>query len=157
MSDGIRLSKHFTLAELTRTSSTKPNAPSRGETDSLRLLCQMVLEPVREHFKRPVIIHSGFRSLAVNSAIGGSKTSQHMRGEAVDFHVQGFSVADVATWVRDNLTFDQLILEHFIPGIPTSGWVHCSYAKRNRGESLTKFKGSSHYLPKLQLRPGELI
>ncbi len=157
MTAAIRLSKHFTFAELTCTSSSKPNLPNRVEIGRLRTVCEKILEPVRENFKSPVIIHSGFRSLAVNSAVGGSKTSQHLRGEAVDFHVQGFTVVAVAVWIRDNLDYDQLILEHFMPGIQTSGWVHCSYAQRNRGESLTKFKGSSHYLPKLQIRPGERI
>ncbi|WKB51797.1 D-Ala-D-Ala carboxypeptidase family metallohydrolase [Eleftheria terrae] len=149
-----RLSKHFTLGEMTTTSQKIANLPSSPIVlDNLRQVCEKVLEQVREHFGKAVIIHSGYRGPAVNAAIGGSKTSQHMSGEAADFHVAGFTVYEVADWIANNLMFDQLILENFVPGIKTSGWVHCSYAKKNRRQVLTKFKGSKKYYPGLLLKP----
>jgi len=148
------LSKHFRLSELTRTSSKLANTPTSSVIiDRLRELCVNVLEPVRSHFGRAVLIHSGYRSPAVNSAIGGSKTSQHMKGEAADFHVPGQTVYDVAMWISETLEYDQLILENFVPGSGSSGWVHCSYAKKNRDEELTKFKGSKQYYEGILLYP----
>jgi hypothetical protein len=147
-----RLSPRFTLAELTITNSkliNKPNSPVL--IANLQAVCINILEPVRKHFNKAVIIHSGYRSPAVNSAIGGSKTSQHCRGEAADFHVAQYSVYEVALWISENLDFDQLILENFVPNIESSGWVHCSYSKRDRNQELTKFKGSSKYYPGLHL------
>lgn len=143
-----RLSPHFTLAELTKTSSKLSNATTSPQVlGSLQAVCLNVLEPVRAHFKKSIIVHSGYRSVAVNAAIGGSKTSQHCKGEAVDFHVDGYSVHEVAEWISENIDFDQLILENFVPNVKRSGWVHCSYSKRNRNQELTKFKGSSKYHP----------
>jgi zinc D-Ala-D-Ala carboxypeptidase len=148
-----KLSKHFTLEELTRTSVPDGNVPSAEALECLRTVCSSVLEPVREHYGRPVLIHSGYRSAAVNKAVGGSPSSQHMKGEAVDFHVSGHTVYDVAVWISDNLDYDQLILENFVPGIGASGWVHCSFARRNRGNDLTKFRGSKIYYPGIVLSP----
>lgn len=148
------LSKHFRLSELTRTSSKLNNTPtSWAVIDRLRDLCVNVLEPVRSHYGRAVMIHSGYRSPAVNSAIGGSTSSQHMKGEAADFHVAGHTVYDVALWISENLEYDQLILENFVPGSGASGWVHCSYAKDNRDQELTKFKGSKTYYPGILMYP----
>jgi zinc D-Ala-D-Ala carboxypeptidase len=148
------LTNHFTLSELTRTSCKISNTPSAPVVvANLRTLCEYVLEPVRGHFQRPIVVHSGYRCPAVNAAIGGSKTSQHCKGEAVDFHVSGYSVYEVAEWIEENLTFDQLILENFVPGIKSSGWVHCSFAKANRADDRTKFKGSSTYYRGILLRP----
>jgi len=73
------------------------------------------------------VITSGYRSKALCKALGSKTTSQHAKGEAVDFEVMGIDNYDVACWVRDNLEFDQLILEHYTKGDPDSGWIHCSY------------------------------
>ncbi|QBE62457.1 hypothetical protein [Pseudoduganella lutea] len=72
-------------------------------------------------------------------------------GEAADFHVAGHTVHEVALWISAHLDFDQLILENFVPGAASSGWVHCSFAKKNRGMQLTKFKGSRQYYAGIQL------
>lgn len=133
----IYLSPHFTLWELTKT--------IKGENlliaedlllPKLKALCLNVLEPVRKHFGRPVIINSGYRSPAINSKVGGSSTSQHMLGEAVDFEIPGIDNRDIAEWISQNIAFDQLILEFYEPGNPSSGWVHCSYVthRANRKE-----------------------
>lgn len=153
----MKLSKHFTLEELSATNTKLPNRPPREVVERLRALCEFVLEPVRAHYGRPVIIHSGYRSPAVNAAIKGSKTSQHMKGEAADFHVEGRTVYEVATWLSETFEvfYDQLILENYVPNNPASGWVHCSYRSHmNRNESLTKFRGSSKYYEGILSKPG---
>lgn len=136
------LSKHFTLAEFTRSQTATrhgiSNRPTPAHLDAMKLLCERVLEPVREHFGRPVRITSGYRSAALNRKIGGSQTSQHSRGEAADFEIPGIDNRTVAKWIRDNLRFDQLILEGAKRGDPNAGWIHVSYrADRARMDVLT--------------------
>ncbi|HUD30335.1 MAG TPA: D-Ala-D-Ala carboxypeptidase family metallohydrolase [Novosphingobium sp.] len=138
----IMLTPHFRLSELIRTSHKADNWPSTpDEILKLRYLCHWVLEKVRAHFGRPVTINSGYRSQAVNELVKGVTDSQHMKAEAVDFEVPGVSNGDVAIWIRDNLVFDQLILECYTAGKPSSGWVHCSLVKqRNRRQTKTATK-----------------
>jgi zinc D-Ala-D-Ala carboxypeptidase len=121
----VNLSAHFTLAELTRTSSGQPNVPSAAETKALVALCSSLLEPIRTKFG-PVSIHSGYRSKAVNEAIGGAKSSQHMRGEAADFHCPGATLEHVMRWIvtESGLKYGQVILEGHTAGEPT--WIHLS-------------------------------
>lgn len=121
----MNLSAHFTLAELTRTSSGQPNVPNAAETKALVALCSSLLEPVRSKFGA-VSIHSGYRSKAVNEAIGGSKTSQHMKGEAADFHCPAAKLEDIMRWIvtESGLAYGQVILEGHTAGEPT--WIHLS-------------------------------
>ena len=148
------ISVHFNLEELTKTNTGVFNTPNDPKVIiNLRRVAENILEPVRKHFNRTVIVHSAYRSPAVNKVVGGSNNSQHSKGEAVDFRVQGHTVHEVANWIKDNLTFDQLILEHFVPESPQSGWVHCSYSHNNRGSVLTKFKGSQIYFSGILLAP----
>ena len=121
----MKLSPHFTLAELTRTTSGLYNGPTIDKIQALTALCATLLEPVRNRFG-PVSIHSGFRSAAVNAAIGGSKTSQHMKGEAADFHCPGATLEHVMRWivVESGLSYGQVILEGHTAGEPT--WIHLS-------------------------------
>lgn len=110
---------------MTRTASGLGNVPSIAERQALTALCVNLLEPVRNRFG-PVSIHSGFRSKAVNAKIGGSKTSQHMRGEAADFHCPGATLEHVMRWivVESGLSYGQVILEGHTAGEPT--WIHLS-------------------------------
>jgi hypothetical protein len=121
----MTLSPHFTLSELTRTSSGLANGPTDAEVKALGELCTTLLEPVRAKFG-PVSIHSGYRGPAVNAAIGGSKTSQHMKGEAADFHCPGATLEHVMRWivVESGLSYGQVILEGHTKGEPT--WIHLS-------------------------------
>ncbi|MCZ4340194.1 D-Ala-D-Ala carboxypeptidase family metallohydrolase [Sphingomonadaceae bacterium G21617-S1] len=133
----MNLSDHFTLSELTRSDTAARyairNVPDAAGIDKLRNLCQRVLEPVRAHYGRAVVVNSGYRSPALNAKIpGSSNTSQHTLCEAVDFEVPGIANGTVAAWVRDNLDFDQLILEAYTPGDPSSGWVHVSWRAAGR-------------------------
>jgi zinc D-Ala-D-Ala carboxypeptidase len=121
------ISVHFNLENVTKTNSGVSNTPHDNSViANLRKVAEHILEPVRKHFEQKVTIHCGYRSPAVNKAVGGSYNSQHSRGEAVDFRVQGHTVHEVAMWINTNLIFDQLILEHFLPNSRHSGWVHCS-------------------------------
>jgi hypothetical protein len=151
-----QLSPHFTLSELcTTTHSNIDNwAADPVIIGRLRALCVEVLETIRTYAKKTMVIHSGYRCPALNKAIGGSTTSQHMKGEAADFHVPGISNLELAQWIEQNVDFDQLILENFIVGQPNSGWIHCSYTSRTplRNQSLTKFRGDKHYFPGLRIR-----
>jgi putative chitinase len=94
----------------------------------MRYCCEKILEPVRAKFG-PVTINSSYRAPLVNTAVGGSKTSQHVNGQAIDFEVKGVDNKKVADWIGDNLEFDQVILEFYTAGDKNSGWVHASIKK----------------------------
>lgn len=139
----MNLSKHFTLSEMTvsQTASRKgiDNTPGDAEIANLKQLCEQVLEPVRVHFDRPVIVTSGFRSVVLNKRIGGSSTSQHVKGEAADFTVPGVSNYELCKWMERNLNYDQLIYEY-----GESGWVHVSWTENYRNMELTKNRGTRY-------------
>jgi|TARA_R110002020_G_scaffold309645_1_gene525606 zinc D-Ala-D-Ala carboxypeptidase len=129
----MRLSENFSLWELTKSQVAErkgiSNDPGKREIENLRLLCRHVLQPVRDNYGLPVQPSSGYRCTALNKAIGSSSRSQHVTGQAVDFEVPRIDNKVVANWIRDNLVFDQLILEYYKEGDPTSGWVHVSYVE----------------------------
>lgn len=145
------LSQNFSLAELTRSQTAArhgiDNTPqSPTIIANLTRVCERILEPVRAYYGVPFSPSSGYRCMELNRAIGGSPTSQHMEGEAADFEVPGVSNFDLATWISESLSFDQLILEFYRRGDPDSGWVHCSITgNANRGQILTIGKGYSHF------------
>ncbi len=127
------LTPHFILYEFTRSGTALqhnlPNTPTAAQVSSLTSLCENVLEPLRQHFG-PIVISSGFRSAAVNKLVGGSSTSQHMRGEAADLVLgdeeRGMRMYE---YIRDHLPFDQLILEPM--GAVHPRWIHVSYTTRH--------------------------
>lgn len=147
-----KLSENFTLREYLKSQTAErrgiDNTPSQAHLDNAFTLFQRVVQPVRDHFG-PTIVTSGYRSPALNAAIGGSPRSQHQMGQAVDIEVPGVPTAEVAQWIADNLTFDQLILEFYNPKDINSGWVHVSYVLvgGNRGEVLTasRINGVTEY------------
>ena len=124
------ISKNFTLEELcaSETAKAKDIRNNPGQTDIINLcaLVHNVLQPLRNWWGRPIKIGSGFRSLALNKAVGGVSNSQHMRGEAVDLCIDG----DMAKgrkwfeWIKTHCEYDQLIWEH---NAKSSYWVHVSY------------------------------
>ena len=138
----MQLSRNFSLAELTKSQTALragiDNSPSEAEITNLKAVAENILQPVRDHYDVPFTPSSGFRCLELNRALKSKDTSQHVLGQAADLEVPGVSNYDLAVWIRDNLDFDQLILECYRPGDPASGWVHCSYVGRdNRGQVLT--------------------
>jgi len=118
--------------------------------EKLKLLCENILQPVRDHFG-PVTITSGFRSPTLCVKIGSSVNSQHTQGCAADFECPGKDNAEVADWIYKNLDFDQMILEFYVPGEPNSGWVHCSYiTDQPRKQFLLAYRdenGKTKYKP----------
>ena len=147
MSDRIRLSKNFALAEMVKSSTAErlrvDNSPGSHHLVNLTHLCINILQPVREHFG-VITINSGYRSPALNAKVGGSKTSQHCNGQAADFESFSTPNPDLALWITKNLEFDQIILEFYDGKDPNSGWVHCSYnLMGNRKKILTALKTKS--------------
>ena len=153
----MQLSKHLSLAEVTRSDSAKrkgiSNQPTPEHLENFKKLAEKVFEPIREHFKVPIHISSGYRSKELNSAIGGSLTSQHCTGEAIDVDMDGsasgVSNADVFKYIKDNLEFDQLIWEFGTDKNPD--WVHVSYetSGKQRKQILKAVKsgGNTVYQP----------
>lgn len=138
-----QLSGNFYLDEFTRSQTAarlgRQIMPSPDEEANLRRLCRFILQPVREALG-PVHITSGLRPSWLNETVGGSKTSQHVFGQAADFVVSGHSPLDVARWIEaEQLPFDQLIHEF-------GEWVHCSVAvaeKPPRQQKLTAVRGQA--------------
>ena len=148
----MKLSSNFSLRELTKSQTAErkgiDNIPTDEHIENLKLLCENILQPVRDHFGR-VKITSGFRSPELCLAIGSSVNSQHAKAEAVDLEVLGVDNAEVADWVKMNCNTDQLILEYYTPGEPNSGWIHASwipfqpraqYMRAYREDKKTKYK-----------------
>ena len=128
----MNLSNNFTLAELTKTSYPVENIPTVEHIENLRKLCVNVLQPIRDSFRRPVKVNSGYRSAALNKLTKGSQTSDHLTGLAADIEISGVSNRQLAEWIRDNLEFKELILEHHTEDDPSSGWVHVSYDEQDK-------------------------
>jgi len=149
----MNLSPNFSLHELTKSETALrldlDNTPDEQATENLRLLCEKVLQPVRDHFGKGVKVNSAYRSPESNAAVGGSKSSDHCLGRAADIEIPGVANADLAQWIMDNLDYTQLILEFYTPGIPDSGWVHVSYDPNNLKKqelTATKVAGKTTYL-----------
>ena len=145
MKNDIQLSEHFKLSEFTRSATATArkidNTPSQEVISNLKALCQNVLEPLRAYANEsspskgdkrgsvPIIIGSGYRSPALNKAVGGVANSQHMTGEACDIHIP-----DEATgkrwfvWLMDNVPFHQLIWEKSTPS-STHHWIHVAFKR----------------------------
>ena len=137
----MQLSGHFSLSELTKSQTATrkgiDNTPTPEHIENLTDLCVQVLEPTRRNFEKPMVITSGYRSEALCLAIGSKTTSQHAKGMAADFEMFGEDNKTLAKYIKNNLIFDQLILEFYNSTDPNSGWVHCSYDKdNNRKQSL---------------------
>ena len=145
----MQLSKNFSLAELCKSQTAErmglSNNPSEDETENLRLLCERVLQPVRDHFNHVVTISSGYRNTILSQKIGSSAKSQHCAGEAADFEIFGVSNKELADYIHEHLDYDQLILEYWKESDPNSGWVHCSYTEgNNRRQYLKAYKDENN-------------
>ncbi len=150
-----RLTPNFTLEELIVSPTAKrlglSNVPTQEHIANMKHVCEKILEPVRAHFGKPVQINSSYRSPLVNKAVGGSKTSQHSNGEAVDFEIPGVPNKQLADWVADNLEFDQVILEFYsAKDGANSGWVHASIQRLIASKSKS---GGTTYTPVADFDP----
>ena len=152
----MKLTANFSLNELTKSQTAErkgiDNTPGPNHQENLKSLCEMILQPVRDHFGQVVSVSSGYRSPELCVAIGSKTTSQHAKGEAADFEIFGVSNKELADWINENLDYDQLILEYWKESDPNSGWVHCSYTDgSNRKQYLRAYKedGKTKYEPVL--------
>ena len=151
----MNLTKNFSISELTKSQTAErkgiDNTPSTEHQENLKSLCEMILQPIRDHFGQVVSVSSGYRSPELCTAIGSSIQSQHAKGEACDFEIFGVSNKELADYIDQNLDYDQLILEYWKgDNEPNSGWVHCSYTDgNNRKQYLRAYKenGSTKYEP----------
>jgi len=149
----MNLAPNFTLSELIKSETAlrhdMDNTPTQEVIGCLQALAMHVLQPVRDHYAKGVKVNSGFRHPEVNAKVGGSRTSDHCRGMAADIEIPGVPNHELAHWIQENLSFTQVILEFYTPGIPDSGWVHVSYDPGNlKKQSLTATKqdGKTVYL-----------
>jgi len=152
----MRISTHLDLSEVTRSETAKrkgiSNMPTPEHLENFKNLAENIFEPIRKHFGVPIHISSGYRSKALNTAIGGSLTSQHCTGEAIDLDMDGSS-SDVTNkmifdFIKDNLNFDQLIFEFGTKDKPD--WVHVSFetSGKQRKQILRAVKVGSKTLYK---------
>ena len=152
----MKLSIYVSLAEVTRSDTAKrkgvDNNPTPEHLENLKVICTEVFDKVREHFGVPIFISSGYRSAALNKAIGGSNTSDHSNGRALDLdqdgHGNGVTNRQVFDYIKNNLEFDQLIWEFGSSQNPD--WVHVGYRKgANRKQILRAIKegGKTTYVP----------
>lgn len=152
----MKISPNLNLAEITRSDTAKrhgiDNTPNAEHLENFKLLADKVFEPIREHFKTPIFISSGYRSKALNAFIKGSESSQHCKGQAIDIDMDG-SNGEVTNrmvfdFIKNKLDFDQLIWEFGTDFNPD--WVHVSYVKgKNRKQKLKAVRsgGKTTYLP----------
>jgi hypothetical protein len=155
----MKISAHLDLSEVTRSETAKrkgiSNMPTPEHLENFKKLAENIFEPIRKHFGFPIHISSGYRSKALNTAIGGSLTSQHCSGEAIDIDMDGSSngVTNkmVFDFVKANLNFDQLIWEFGTKDNPD--WVHVSFEStgKQRKQILRAIKkgGKTAYQPYL--------
>ena len=152
-----RISQHITMLEATKSQTATRkgiiNIPTDEDIKRMKLVADTCFEPLRVYFGVPIGISSFFRCEELNTAIGGSKTSQHRFGEAIDIDADmygGITNKDIFDYLRYNVVFDQLIFEFRKPdGNPS--WVHVSYTERskNRGQVLEAYSenGRTKYKP----------
>ena len=151
----MKISKHLSLSEVFRSETAKrrgiSNTPTAEHLENFKLLADNLFEKIRAHFGVPIHISSGYRSKELNDAIGGSKTSQHSKGQAIDIDMDGSSSgvtnADVYNYIEENLDFDQLIWEFGTDNNPD--WVHVSYTNgKNRKQKLkaVRTNGKTSYV-----------
>jgi hypothetical protein len=141
-----RISKHISYKEAVGSNYAKQkgikNKPNEEQVENMKLLAEKVFEPLREWVDAPIKVNSMFRSLELNTALKGSKTSSHMKGEAMDItSMGGKSNLEMFHYIKDNLCFDQLIWEFG----KEPKWLHVSFSKNNRKQVLVTKKRGVYY------------
>ena len=142
-----RISKHISYKEAVGSNYAKQkgikNKPNEEQVENMKLLAKEVFEPLREWVDAPIKVNSMFRSLELNTALKGSKTSSHMKGEAMDItSMGGKSNLEMFHYIRKELDFDQLIWEFG----KEPKWLHVSYNKdNNRKQVLVTKKRGVYY------------
>ena len=152
----MKLSEHLDLAEMLRSESAKrlgvKNTPTEEHIEAMKLLAENVFEPIRNNFRCPILVSSGYRSAELNRHIKGSSlTSQHSKGEAMDIDMDntdfGITNKHIFDYIKDKLNFDQLIWEYGTNENPD--WVHVSYSANGKQRKqilrCKRISGKPHY------------
>jgi zinc D-Ala-D-Ala carboxypeptidase len=153
----MKLTANFSLDELIKSQVAERkginNNPSPMQIENLKALAVNILQPIRSQFDKPLIISSGFRCAQLCLEIGSNINSEHCadnKSAAADFEIPGVDNKELAEWIKSNLEYNQLILEFYRDGEPSSGWVHCSYSTDlNKKQSLIAYRQDN----KVQYRP----
>jgi len=138
----MRISEHISLKEAVRSNTAErlsiSNMPDNETLITMQITSEHVFEPLRNHFNEQIYVSSFYRSPELNQAIGGSKTSQHCLGEAIDIDdvYSKATNADFFNYIKDRLEFDQLIWEFGNDNNPA--WVHVSYRLGNNRMRVLK-------------------
>ena len=120
------ISEHITYLEATKTNTGLLNKPDDGQLIAMQNTAKRLFEPLREWYKKPIIVNSFFRSETVNRIVGGSKTSQHCKGEAIDLTAYDKTEnRNLFFHVLRELDYDQLIWEKGNTDYPN--WIHVSF------------------------------
>lgn len=140
----MQLTKNFSLAELVFSKTAKAhglnNEPNQEVIQNLKLLCENVLQPVRDALDMPLQIRSGYRSKQLNAMVKGSATSDHMKGCAADIVCK--NNLELFNWIKDNCEFDQVINEKPVNGYPI--WVHVSYRQQGNRNQVLIYNGKTY-------------
>lgn len=139
----MKLSKNLSLKEAIKSNTATrlgiDNTPEQWEINNLRAVADNVFQPLRDHFGVPIGVSSGYRCKALNKAIGGSKYSQHMIGEALDLDADiygGLKNSEIFNYIKKNLEWDQMIWEFGDDEEPD--WVHVSYKEAGNNRKQIK-------------------
>ena len=140
----MKLTEHFHLSEFVRSETATRLGIDNSINDpviisNIRNLCERVLEPLRAFACCPIIINSGYRCPRLNEAVGGSRRSQHMKGEACDIRIADSATGDRwYCWMKENLPYDQLIKERTHKSFGTV-WIHVSL-RRDKAKNRRQAK-----------------
>ena len=143
----MKLSNNLSVAEVIKSNTAKrcgiSNEPTIEHLENLKAIALNIFQPARDYFNNPICVTSGYRSEDLNERIGGSKTSQHSKGQALDLDAQAFggiTNKELFNYISEHTSFDQLIWEFGDAKEPD--WVHVSYVndRENRGERLVAYK-----------------
>jgi len=145
-----KISEHLSLKEVTKSNTATrlgiSNKPTSEHLENLKLIAENIFEPIREHFKKPIGISSGYRSQRLNKAVKGSAISDHCKGKALDIDADifgGLTNKEIFDYIKDNLEFKQLIWEYGNEENPN--WVHVSFDPNNNKKQILKtLKGGGY-------------
>lgn len=137
------ISKHITYEEATQSPTALrygiKNTPNETELANMKRVAEKCFEPLREWYGKPIKINSFFRCDQLNTLVGGSKTSQHVFGQAIDMSaIDKKENAILYNWCLNNLEFDQLIWEYGDDLSPL--WIHISYKKEGNRKQVLRIK-----------------
>jgi hypothetical protein len=147
---GQRLTANFTLEELTKTRFALDNTPSPKVVENLQLLCEKVLQPMRDAVG-PVNVTSGYRSKVVNEAVNGARNSDHLWGYAADLQSPDGNHRKLYDWLKANAMFSQLIYEFGNDTQPQ--WVHVSYNPKDLKREILRARNVGKRVTYSRLQP----